>query len=80
MSRMRERRPTRSPSSQSSRALRTTAWRAADGVKPSSFRLADQRLLPRAVGARQEELAEDREQRRAGGGRADGAASQDVFH
>ena len=33
---MRERRPTRSPSSQPSRALRTTAWRAAIGVKPSS--------------------------------------------
>src|SRR3954447_5860276 len=33
---MRERRPTRSPSSQRSRALRTTAWRAADGVNPSS--------------------------------------------
>src|SRR3954452_19417191 len=36
VSRIRERRPTRSPSSQSSRALRTTAWRAALGVKPSS--------------------------------------------
>ena len=36
MSRIRERRPTRSPSSQFSRALRTTAWRAALGVKPSS--------------------------------------------
>ena len=36
MSRIRERRPTRSPSSQPSRALRTTAWRAALGVKPSS--------------------------------------------
>ena len=36
MSRIRDRRPTRSPSSQLSRALRTTAWRAALGVKPSS--------------------------------------------
>ena len=41
---------------------------------------ADQRLLPGAVGARQQVLAEDREQGRAGGGSAHGAASQDVFH
>ena len=39
VSRIRDRRPIRSPSSQFSRALRTTAWRAADGVKPRSFRL-----------------------------------------
>src|SRR4051812_40438963 len=36
VSRIRERRPTRSPSSHSSRAERTTAWRAAEGVKPRS--------------------------------------------
>src|SRR3954470_3244286 len=33
---MRDRRPIRSPCSHPSRVLRTTAWRAAEGVKPSS--------------------------------------------
>ena len=50
------------------------------GREPEPVQRTDQRLLPRPVGTRQQELAEDREQRRAGGGRADGTASQDVFH
>ena len=48
--------------------------------EPEPVQRGDQRLLPRPVGPRQQELAENREQRRAGGGRADGTASQDVFH